>query len=80
MFDASRDHSSVVAHDGIRQQNLHLLLHESVVNNLRTFLRAGRYEVYRWLEQLGVRTARFTNAAAFTNINSFRDLKQEPAC
>lgn len=74
MFAASHNACSVVAHDGERQQNLHLLLHHSMRANLAGYLRDGRYEVYRWLAKIELRQAMFHNPGGFINVNQPGDL------
>lgn len=74
MFAAAGGGATVVAHDGQRQQHLHMLLHRSVSDHLQHYLSRGRYEVYRWLEELKPAVARFDDPAAFANINTPGDL------
>ncbi|MEM9620178.1 MAG: NTP transferase domain-containing protein [Pseudomonadota bacterium] len=59
----------VVAHDGQRQQHLHLLLHNSAQAALLDFLGASRFQVFLWLQELQPAIAQFDDAAAFRNIN-----------
>ncbi len=75
MIDASQGQHNVVAHDGERQQHLHLLLRRDVVDDLRAFLESGQYEVYRWLENLDLVRAQFSNPDAFINVNKEADLR-----
>ncbi len=74
MFSACHNGCSVVAHDGERQQNLHLLLHHSVQASLASYLRDGSYEVYRWLAGLELRQAMFHDPGGFINVNQPGDL------
>ena len=77
MLDArTSDCEAVVAHDGERQQNLHLLLHRDTRNRLRDHLVAGRHEVYLWLEQLRLAHCHFSPDATgdFRNVNTEADL------
>lgn len=68
--------SNVVAHDGLRQQHLHLLLRveKTTLNSLRTYLRSGRFEVHRWLATIKLQQAKFDNVAGFKNVNRPEDL------
>ena len=75
MFDASNSTDNVVAHDGIRQQHLHLLLHETVLTGLNEYLNDGWHQVYRWLESIGVQSALFDDVAGFENVNQPQDLR-----
>lgn len=75
MFDASDSKHNVVAHDGSRQQHLHLLLHQTARESLVEYLHADRYEVYRWLEVIEVRQALFDDSSGFKNVNQPRDLR-----
>ena len=75
MFDASNSKDNVVAHDGSRQQHLHLLLHETVLASLNDYLNNGHYQVYRWLETICVQHALFDDASRFENINQPQDLR-----
>ena len=74
MFDASISKHNVVAHDGTRQQHLHLLLHETVLESLKDYMSDGRHQVYRWLETIKVQQALFDDTSGFTNINQPQDL------
>ena len=67
---------AVVAHDGERQQHLHLLLHRDTRDSLRAHLAAGRHEVYLWLEKLRLETCDFTgdDTGDFRNVNTQDDL------
>jgi molybdopterin-guanine dinucleotide biosynthesis protein A len=75
MFAASRSDSNVVAHDGARQQHLHLLLHESVRDGLREFLSTNQYQVYRWLQTTNLQQAKFQDSSGFVNVNEPEDLR-----
>ena len=75
MIDASMGAHNVVAHDGERQQHLHLLLRKDVAADLQYYLVNGYHEVYRWLEMLSPVQANFSNPRAFVNVNSESDLR-----
>ncbi len=75
MAEAGAGMQNVVAHDGERQQHLHLLLSKNTAAHLRAYLETGHHEVFRWLEALDLTQAEFTNPAAFTNVNSEADLR-----
>jgi molybdopterin-guanine dinucleotide biosynthesis protein A len=75
MFDASNSKNNVVAHDGTRQQHLHLLLHETARASLVEYLNTGQHEVYRWLERIDIRQALFDEPSGFTNVNQSQDLR-----
>ena len=66
--------SAVVAHDGTRQQHLHLLLHRNVAESLQLYLRSGASAVFRWLSSLDTARAEFTDAEQFRNMNRPDDL------
>lgn len=75
MQRASGGRRNVVAHDGHRQQHLHLLLRRrKVIDGLRLYLSAGHHQVYAWLESVDLVQARFDNPDAFRNINTEQDL------
>lgn len=76
MQRASGGTRNVVAHDGQRQQHLHLLLHRTkVIDSLRDYLSAGRHQVYAWLESVDLVQARFDSPDDFRNINTEDDLR-----
>ncbi len=72
---AAEQHNHVVAHDGRRQQHLHLLLHRSAEPLLRAYLHSARFQVFLWLEELQPATARFDDAHGFINLNYLEDLQ-----
>ena len=65
---------AVVAHDGDRQQHLHVLLHQSLMASLTAYLQAGKFAVFEWLADTGAVPAQFSNSAAFKNFNRPEDL------
>ena len=76
MQRASGGTRNVVAHDGQRQQRLHLLLHrKQVIVSLRDYLSAGHHQVYAWLESVDLVQAQFDTPDAFRNINTEQDLQ-----
>jgi len=66
---------AVVAHDGERQQHLHLLLHQHLSADLLAYLQRGRIAVFKWLANLQAVQAAFAEPAGFTNINRPEDLE-----
>lgn len=63
-----------VAHDGERRQNLHLLLHKSLMENLMMFLLSGKRKTYQWLDSIGVQDVDFSKQAeGFNNYNTPAD-------
>jgi len=78
MFAAYRkDKCCVVAHDGIRQQHLHVLLHQSTAVALSNYLQQGHYQVSKWIETLNHCTAQFADPSAFRNMNEPQDLQSD---
>jgi molybdopterin-guanine dinucleotide biosynthesis protein A len=68
---------AVVAHDGHRQQNLHLLLNTNLADNLKMFLLAGKRKTYQWLDSIGVVDADFSGTPqAFYNLNTPQDMEE----
>ncbi len=65
---------ALVAHDGERQQHLHLLLHRSVTANLLAYLTGGGVAVFAWLAEIQAAQAAFAAPGAFRNINRPEDL------
>ena len=63
-----------VIHDGNRQQHLHLLLNRSLAESLGAYLASGRFEAWRWLETLQLKTNTPTDADQFRNINTLQEL------
>ena len=76
MLDAGDERSNIVAHDGSRQQHLHLLLRvcKATRDSLHDYLHSGRFEVYRWLETIALGQAMFDGPAGFKNVNRPTDL------
>lgn len=68
------DEAGVVVHDGQRQQNLHLIIHRRLAPALRTYIRQGRGEVWRFLAEVGVRAVSVPNPEWFKNVNEAEDL------
>ncbi|MEH6346452.1 MAG: molybdenum cofactor guanylyltransferase MobA [Bermanella sp.] len=63
-----------VAHDGQRRQNLHLLLHKSLSEDLLMFLLSGKRKTYQWLDKIGVVDVDFSKQAeGFNNYNTPAD-------
>lgn len=67
---------AVVAHDGERQQHLHMLLHISLTPALLDYLVGGEIAVFRWLQQCQAVSAQFSTPAAFRNINQPADFRE----
>jgi molybdopterin-guanine dinucleotide biosynthesis protein A len=64
-----------VAFDGERRQNLHLLLHTSLQENLLMYMLAGGRKPYKWLEKIKAQEVDFSEfKAGFKNINSLADI------
>ncbi|MFT6153297.1 MAG: molybdopterin-guanine dinucleotide biosynthesis protein A [Bermanella sp.] len=64
-----------VASDGERRQNLHLLLHTSLQENLLMYMLAGGRKPYKWLDKIKAQEVDFSDfKAGFKNINSFEDI------
>ncbi len=63
-----------VAHDEKRQQHLHVLLRQSLAENLHQFIGDGGYAAHRWLNRLNLAAVRFTGTNPFHNINTPQDL------
>lgn len=66
--------NGAVAHDGQRQQHLHLLLNVSLADQLADYLASGAFEVWRWLAQIGLAVVEVTPAERFTNLNRPEEL------
>lgn len=63
-----------VVFDGERQQNLHILLHNSHAEGLLMYLLSGRRKTYEWLDSIKAQQVYFTDSpAAFDNINTPED-------
>ena len=77
MQTTAKEHQSqlVVAHDGERQQHLHMLVHKCLVGALSEYLHNSQVAVFRWLELNQATTANFSAPAAFRNINQPEDLE-----
>lgn len=66
-----------VAHDGERRQNLHLLLHKSLQEDLMMFLLSGKRKTYQWLDSIGVVDVDFSKQAqGFNNYNTPADFNE----
>lgn len=64
-----------VVFDGERRQNLHLLLHRSLAEDLQMYLLSGGRKTYQWLERVNTKDVDFSaQTAAFKNINSPEDM------
>ncbi len=64
-----------VVFDGVRRQNLHLLLHKSHTENLHMYLMSGRRKTYEWLDAINALEVNFSDqASGFKNINTPEDL------
>ena len=74
MRDVECHGDGAVAHDGERQQHLHLLLKREVKTDLERYLTTGGYQVYKWLRTLQLTVAKFPDSRAFRNLNSPEDL------
>ena len=68
------DYPGLVAHDGERQQNLHLIVHRRLATDLRTYLKEGQTEVWRFLELAGVESYDLPHPQWFKNVNEVEDL------
>ncbi len=63
-----------VVFDGVRRQNLHLLLHKSHTENLHMYLLSGRRKTYEWLDGINALEVNFSDqASGFKNINAPED-------
>ncbi len=60
--------AAVVASDGLRRQNLHLLLHSDQGARIRRYLDSGRRSVSGWLDEIGAQEVAMPDLA-----ESFRD-------
>ena len=71
----------VTAHDGTRNQWLHMLVHTSLREALASYLDGGGYSVHRWLHSLPAHTHQTVRcadiSASFLNINQAEDLEGE---
>lgn len=77
MMNHASEHMSYanVAFDGERRQNLHLLLHRSLSENLMMFLLAGGRKTYQWLDRVKAQNVDFSDfKSGFKNINSPADM------
>jgi molybdenum cofactor guanylyltransferase len=77
MTDSASQHYSYanVASDGERRQNLHLLLHTSLQENLLMYMLAGGRKPYKWLDKIKAQEVDFSEfKAGFKNINSLSDI------
>ena len=67
-----------VVHDGQRRQNLHLLLHKSLSEDLLMFLLSGKRKTYQWLDKIGVVDVDFSKQAeGFNNYNTPADFIEQ---
>ncbi len=64
----------VTAHDGERDQWLHMLAHRSLAAHLQAYLEGGGYSVHRWIESLPTGTHQVVPCAdihdTFLNVNT----------
>lgn len=77
MTQFASDHLSYasVVFDGQRRQNLHLLLHKSLTDDLMMYLLAGGRKTYQWLDRVGAKDVDFSaESEAFANINTLEDM------
>ena len=66
----------VVAHDGLRMQQMYALIPTSLAEDLSEFLKQDKRAIKHWLAQLNVTTADFSDhPEMFLNINTDEDLK-----
>ncbi|MDO8413960.1 MAG: molybdenum cofactor guanylyltransferase MobA [Gallionellaceae bacterium] len=70
---AAQGNAAVAAVAGQRQPAI-ALYHKRVLPKLNHYLNTGERKVYGWLDSLQVNEAVFSDAAAFTNINSSQEL------
>jgi molybdopterin-guanine dinucleotide biosynthesis protein A len=77
MLDPSTKNAAVVAHDGDRQQHLHLLLHASIAPTLAAYLGEGEFAVFRFLERVDAFVVPFDDGAQFKNFNRQVDFEQD---
>jgi len=73
MLELSETRPAIVAHDGERQQHLHLLLNRGLASSLADFLDNGHFEVHRFLLQIDPAIAHFEHAEQFRNFNRADD-------
>lgn len=59
-----------VAHDGRRLQPLCLLLHKDCLEDIEASLARGDYKMEAWCRRQTMAIARFSDAAAFRNLNT----------
>jgi molybdopterin-guanine dinucleotide biosynthesis protein A len=65
-----------VVFDGERRQNLHLLLHRSLIEDLIAYLLSGGRKTYEWLERVSAMNVDFSDQKlAFKNFNSPSDIE-----
>ena len=62
------------AHDGERRQNLHVLLHKSLTENLLMYLLSGRRKTWQWLDSIKAVDVPFKNPEQFINVNTQTEL------
>ncbi len=74
LLDAADGADALVAHDGSRQQHLHLLLRCRVLSSLRSYLRGGEVAAWRWLATVGARAVDVRPAGMFANVNTPENL------
>ena len=75
MADALEEaENGLVAHDGQRQQNLHLIIHRRTATLLRPYLKEGRGEVWRFLQQVRIEPFTVPHPEWFKNVNEVDDL------
>ena len=67
--------AGAVVYDGLRQQNLHLLLNTTLAPALRRYLQAGHGEVWRFLKLAGIVKVDVPHPDWFININAETDLR-----
>lgn len=63
-----------IAHDGIRDQQLVMLLERREINHLRQWLQGGGRAVREWLASRDYAVVEFNNPAGFLNLNTVEDV------
>ena len=78
LFDASIESTNAfafVVHDGKRRQNLHVLLHKSLIQSLQEYLASGQRKAHVWLDSINAQSVDFSDEiAGFRNLNRPEDL------
>lgn len=67
---------AAVAFDGERQQHLHLILNVNRQTSLIAYLNTGATTVHGWLARIDAQPVRVADPVAFTNVNTYEDLRR----